>query len=163
MDYNEYRKLTNLIDAYLYTGNWETLVTIQNCIETQEGCREKLMNDMIEHNHNTYITVFSADEQVKIISDLVAQIGQKEHLAYIVSWMLPYVSNKVLEQILISADDVALVRIMLEIKGHIRAIGNRFCDSSTYFWLHTTNIFSRMVERIIWLKIYRRCQKNLKK
>lgn len=163
MNYDEYRELTNLIDAYLDTGNRETLATIQNCIETKEGCRESLMEDLIEHYHSRYIKVFSADDQVKIVSDLAAQICQKEYLAYKVSWMLPYVSDKVLEQILSTADDVALVRIMREIKGNIRAIGNRFCDSSTYFWLHTTNIFSRMGERMAWRKIYRKCRRNLKK
>jgi len=161
MDYNEYRELTNTIDAYLATGNRQTLASIQNCIATKEGCREKLVKDLEEH-HERYIRVFSTDDQVKIVSDLVAQIKQREYLAYRVSRMLPYVSDKALEQILSNADDVALVKIMDEIKGHIRAIGNRFCDSSTYFWLHSTNIFSRMGERITWMKLYRKCKRNLK-
>lgn len=161
MDYNEYRELTNMIDAYLETGNRQTLASIQNCIATKEGCREKLVKDFEEH-HERYIRVFSTDDQVKIVSDLAAQIKQREYLAYRVSWMLPYVSDKALEQILSNADDVALVKIMDEIKGHIRAIGNRFCDSSTYFWLHSTNIFSRMGERITWMKLYRKCKRNLK-
>ena len=161
MDYNEYRELTNTIDAYLATGNRQTLASIQNCIATKEGCREKLVKDLEEH-HERYIRVFSTDDQVKIVSDLAAQIKQREYLAYRVSWMLPYVSDKALEQILSNADDVALVKIMDEIKGHIRAIGNRFCDSTTYFWLHSTNIFSRMGERITWMKLYRKCKRNLK-
>ena len=161
MDYNEYRELTNTIDAYLATGNRQTLASIQNCIATKEGCREKLVKDLEEH-HERYIRVFSTDDQVKIVSDLAAQIKQREYLAYRVSWMLPYVSDKALEQILSNADDVALVKIMDEIKGHIRAIENRFCDSSTYFWLHSTNIFSRMGERITWMKLYRKCKRNLK-
>lgn len=161
MDYNEYRELTNMIDAYLETGNRQTLASIQECIVTKEGCREKLMEDLVE-SHERYIQVFSTDDQVKIVSDLAAQIKQREYLAYRVSWMLPYVSDKALDQILSNADDVALVKIMYEIKGHIRAIGNRFCDSSTYFWLHSTNIFSRMGERMTWRKLYRKCQRNLK-
>lgn len=161
MDYNEYRKLTSTIDAYLETGNRQTLASIQDCIETKEGCRERLMEDLVE-GHERYIQVFSTDDQVKIVSDLAAQIKQKEYLAFRVSWMLPYVSDKALEQILINADDVALVKIMNKIKGHIRAIGNRFCDSSTYFWLHSTNIFSRMGERMTWCKLYRKCKRNLK-
>lgn len=163
MNYNEYRELTNLIGEYLDTGNRETLATIQNYIETKEGCREKLMEKLIEYPHNRYIKLFSTDDQIKIISDLVAQICQKEYLAYKVTWMLPYVSDKVLEQILSTADDVALVRIMREIKRNIRVIGNRFCDSSAYFWLHTTNIFSRIGERMTWRRIYRKCRRNLKK
>lgn len=161
MDYNEYRKLTNTIDAYLATGNRQTLASIQNCIATKEGCREKLVKDL-EEQHERYIRVFSTDDQVKIVSDLAAQIKQREYLAYRVSWMLPYVSDKALEQILSNADDIALVKIMDEIKRHIMAIGNRFCDSSTYFWLHSTNIFSRMGERITWMKLYRKCKRNLK-
>lgn len=161
MDYNEYRELTNMIDAYLETGNRQTLASIQDCIVTKEGCREKLMEDL-EESHERYIQVFSTDDQVKIVSDLAAQIKQREYLAYRVSWILPYVSDKALDQILSNADDVALVKIMYEIKGHIRAIGNRFCDSSTYFWLHSTNIFSRMGERMTWRKLYRKCQRNLK-
>ena len=85
MDYNEYRELTNLIDAYLDTGNRETLTTIQSCIETKEDCRERLMKDLIERFPNRYIKVFSSNDQVKIVSDLVAQMGQKEYLAYRVS------------------------------------------------------------------------------
>lgn len=161
MDYNEYRELTNMIDAYLETGNRQTLASIQDCIVTKEGCRGKLMEDLGE-SHERYIQVFSTDDQVKIVSDLAAQIKQREYLAYRVSWILPYVSDKALDQILSNADDVALVKIMYEIKGHIRAIGNRFCDSSTYFWLHSTNIFSRMGERMMWRKLYRKCQRNLK-
>ncbi len=162
MDYNEYRELTNSIDAYLETGNRQTLASIQNCIETKEGCRKKLMKDLVKY-HYRYIQVFSTDDQVKIVSNLAAQIKQEEYLAYKVSWILPYVSDKVLEQILSTADDVALVKIMHAIKRHIRAIGHRFCDSSTYYWLHTTNIFSRMGERMTWRKLYRKCQRNLNK
>lgn len=160
MDYNEYREFTNTIDAYLETGNRQTLANIQDCIETKKGCREMLMEDL-EKRYERYIQVFSTDDQVKIISDLVAQIKHNEYLAFRVSWMLPYVSDKALDQILINADDVALVKIMNEIKDHIRIIGNRFCDSSTYFWLHSTNVFSRLGERMTWRKLYRKCQRNL--
>lgn len=162
MDYNEYRELTSKIDAYLETGNRQTLASIQDCIETKEGCRQRLMEDLVEYHHERYIQVFSTDDQVKIVSDFAAQIKQREFLAYRVSWMLAYVSDKALDQILSNADDVALVKIMEEIKDHIRVIGKRFCDSSTYFWLHSTNIFSRMGERMMWRKLYRKCQRNLK-
>lgn len=160
MDYDEYRELTNTIDAYLKTGNRQTLASIQECIETNEDYREKLIEDLLEH-HERYIQVFSTDDQVNIASNLAAQIKQREYLAFRVSWMLPYVSDKALNQILSKADDVALVKIMHEIKGHIRVIGNRFCDSSTYFWLHSTNIFSRMKERMMWRKLYKKCQNSL--
>lgn len=161
MDYNEYWKLTNTIDAYLETGNCQMLASIQNCIKTKEGCREKLIKDLLEY-HERYIQVFSTDDQVKIVSDLVAQIKQREYLAHRASWILAYVSDKALNQILSNADDVALVKIMYEIKRHIRVIGNRLCDSSTYFWLHSTNIFSRMGERMMWRNLYRKCKRNLK-
>lgn len=160
MDYNEYRELTNMIDAYLETGNRQTLASIQDCIVTKEGCREKLMEDLVE-GYERYIQVFSTDDQVKIVSDLAAQIKQREYLAYRVSWMLPYVSDKALNQILSNADDVALGKIMYEIKGN-NINANRFCDSYTYFWRHSTNIFSRMRERMTWRKLYRMCQRNLK-
>ena len=162
MDYNEYRELTNSIDVYLHTGNCQTLASIQKCIKTKEGLRKKLMEDLLG-DHNRYIQVFSTDDQVKIVSDLAAQIKQDENLAYTVSWMLPFVSEKALNQILSTADDVVLVKIMHEIKGHIRAIGHRLCDYSTFYWLHTTNIVSRIDERITWRKIYRKCERNLNK
>ena len=160
MNYDEYREFTNTVDAYLETGNRQTLTSIQDTIKTKEGCRERLMEDLINY-HERYIQVFSTDDQIVIVSDLEAQIKQREYLAYSVSWMLPYVSDKSLNQILTNADDVALVKIMNAIAGNIRAIGNRLCDSSTYFWLHTTNIFSRMGERMMWRKLYRKCKRNL--
>ena len=162
MDYNEYRELKNSIDAYLETDNRQTLVSIQNCIETNEECRKKIIKELMEY-HERYIQVFSVDDQVKIVSNLVAQIKQEDHLAYRISWLLPYVSEQALEKILSTADDVALVKIMHEIKRHIRVIGNRLCDSPTYFWLDTTNIFSRMCEKIMWRNLYRKCERNLNK
>lgn len=103
------------------------------------------------------------DEQIKIVSDLVSKIQQRKYISYQVSWLLPYISNEALSEILAKADDVALVKIMDNIKSHIQFIGNRFCDSSTYFWLKRTNIFSRMCERITWWGLYRKCKKNLNK
>lgn len=163
IDYNEYRELTNLIEAYLDTGDRRTLAIIQSWIETKEDCRKILINDLTECSNNRYIKVFRTDDQVKILSDLGEKIRWDEYIAYKVSWMLPYVSDEALEQFLRKADDVELVRIMHEIKGNIRIIGNRICDSSTYFNNHTTNIFSRMRERMTWCRIYRKCRKNLKK
>lgn len=161
MDYNEYLEVRNSIDAYVKTGNQRMLAEIQANIETKNGLREKLIEDL--EYHEEYIQVFSTDEQIKIVGDLVSQIKQREYISHQVSWMLPYVSDKVLNEILAKADNVALVKIMDDIKSHIRVIGNRFCDSSTYFWLESTNIFSRMGERITWSVLYRKCKKNLKK
>lgn len=163
MDYEEYRELTNTIDAYLETNNPKTLLSIQNCIKTKEGFREKLIEDLVEYTHERYIEVFSTNDQIKIVSDLVAKIKETEYLAFRVCWILPYVSDKALDKILSTADDIALVKIMHEIKDIVRVIGHRLCDSSTYFWLRSTNIFSRMGERMIWHKLYRKCKKNLNK
>ena len=58
MNYNDYRELTNTIDAYLETGNPKTLASIQECLETKEGWREKLMEDLVK-GHERYIQVFS--------------------------------------------------------------------------------------------------------
>lgn len=163
MEHNKYRELRSLIQEYLDTDNLETLAIIQNCIETERGCRESIMKDLIEHHNLRFIEVFSADDQVKIVSDLIAQIGQKRYLEYWVSWMLPYVSDKVLYQILSTADDAALVKIMREVKGHIRSIGNCFCNPYTHIWLPITEGSSRMSDRRKWRKIYKKCQRNLKK
>ena len=161
MNYSEYLEVRNSIDAYVETGNQRMLAEIQANIETKNGLREKLIEDL-EH-HEEYIQVFSTDEQIKILGDLVSQIKQRAYISHQVSWMLPYVSDKVLNEILAKADNVALVKIMDDIKSNIRVIGNRFCDSSTYFWFESTNIFSRMGERIAWSRLYRKCKKNLKK
>lgn len=160
MDYNEYEELTNTIDVYLKTGNRQLLASIRHCIETKEGCREELIEDLLKY-HKRYIQIFSTDDQIKIANDLASQIKKDEYLAHSVSWILPYVSDTVLDQILSNADDIALVKIMDQIKRNIRAIGNRLCDSPTYFWLHTTNIFSRMRERMIWRRIYGKCRRYL--
>ena len=130
-------------------------------LESKEGCRERLMNDLVKY-HERYIQVFSTGDQVKIVSDLVVQIKQREYLAYKVSWMLPYVSDKALNTILSNADKVVLERIMDEIRDNIRAIGNRSCDLHAFYWLHSTNVFSRMRERMTWWKLYKKCKRNLK-
>lgn len=162
MDYNEYRELTNLITVYFATGNQETLSTIHDYIETKNGCRKQLMKDLV--THTKYIRVFPDDEQVKIIRDLTTQICQDEHLAYKISWMLPYVSDKVLDRTLSAADNYALVKIMHNIKGNIEVIGHRLCDPPGYFYLPpTTTTFSRMREKMTWRRIYRKCRRNLKK
>jgi len=161
MDYNEYLDIKDSIDAYVKTGNQRMLAEIQANIEKKNGLREKLIEDL--EYHEEYIQVFSTDEQIKIVGDLVSQIKQRKYSSHKVSWMLPYVSDKALNEILAKADNVALVKIMDDIKRNIRVIGNRFCDSSAYFWLKSTNIFSRMGERITWSVLYRKCKKNLKK
>ena len=161
MDYKEYLEIKNSIDAYVKTRNQRMLVEIQANIQTKEGLREKLIEEL--ENHEEYILVFPSDEQIKIVGDMVSQIKQREFIAYRVSWMLPYLSNRVLNEILANADNVALVKIMDDIKSHIRYIGNRFCDSYMYFWLKSTNVFSRMGERITWWTLYIKCKKNLKK
>lgn len=160
MNYNEYSEIKNSIDAYVKIGNQRMLAEIQSNIEKKNGLREKLIEDL--EYHKEYIHVFSTDEQIKIVGDLVSQIKQNAYISHKVSWMLLYVSDKALNEILTRADNVALVKIMDEIKRNIRVIGNRFCDSSAYFWLKSTNIFSRMGERITWLGLYRKCKKNLK-
>lgn len=160
MNYNEYLEIKNSIDAYVEIGNQRMLAEIQSNIEKKNGLREKLIEDL--EYHEEYIHVFSTDEQIKIVGDLVSQIKQNAYISDKVSWMLLYVSDKALNEILARADNVALVKIMDEIKSNIRVIGNRFCDSSAYFWLKSTNIFSRMGERITWLRLYRKCKKNLK-
>jgi len=143
MGYAEYQELKNLIDVYRETGNRQALETIRNYIKTKGGCREELIKD-IEEGHYEYINLFSCDDRVQIVSDLAAQIKQDKFLAGRVSWMLAYLSDKDLEQILSKADDVALVRIMHAIDGNIRIIGRRLCDHSTYLWFETTTFFSRM-------------------
>ena len=161
MDYKEYLEVKNSIAVYLKTHNQRMLAEIQDDIQTKEGVREKLIEDL-EH-HEEYIVVFPSDEQIKIVGDMVSQIKQREFIAFRVSWMLPYLSNRALNEILSNADNVALVKLMDEIKSHIRYVGNRLCDSSAYFWLKSTNVFSRMGERITWWTLYIKCKKNLKK
>lgn len=163
MDYNEYQELKNLIVVYWGTGNRQTLATIQNYIKTKEGCREKLIEDLKNGCHR-YISFFSSDDQVQIVSDLAARIKQGEFLESTVSWMLPYVSEQSLDQILSKADDVALVKIINEIDDHIRMIGHRFCDPPVaYSWFKSTTFFSRMREKRTWRKLSKKCKKHLKK
>ena len=157
MNYNEYSEIKNSIDAYVKIGNQRMLAEVQSNIEKKNGLREKLIEDL--EYHQEYIHVFSTDEQIKIVGDLVSQIKQNAYISHKVSWMLLYVSDKALNEILAKADNVALVKIMDEIKRHIRVIGHRICDLS---WFKSTNIFSRMGERITWLRLYRKCKKNLK-
>lgn len=162
MDYNEYREFINSIEVYLKTGKQQTLEDIQNTIATKEEFKKELINDDLMRCYE-YIKVFSDSDQVEIVSNLANQIGKKYGIEYNVSWLLPYVSEKTLKEILEKIDDFALIKIMDEIEDHIRMIGNRFCDSSTYFWLKTTTVFSRMNERKVWRKLYRRCEQKLKK
>lgn len=156
-----YKELTNMIDVYMKTGNYHILVSIQGLTETY---REELVKDMTNF-HPEYFKIFLPHEQVKIVSDLIKRQKQEEHLAehfaYCVSWMLPYVSSVALNDILSDADSIAIGQIMIQIQRHIRVIGNRFCDSPAYPWLHTTNVISRMCERIMWRKLYKKCKHKL--
>lgn len=162
MNYDEYREFINSIEVYLKTKNEQTLTDIQNTIATKEEFKEKLINDDLMRCYR-YIKVFSDSDQVEIVSNLAKKIGKEFCIEHKVSWLLIYVSEKALKEILEKTDDFALIKIMDEIEDNIRMIGNRFCDSSTYFWLKTTTVFSRMNERKAWRKLYRRCEQKLKK
>lgn len=152
MNYTDYRKFTKLIDSFLETGNRKTLKTIQDMIEKKSGCRERLLEDIVE-NHMEYIKVFSTEEQIKIVNNFVLLIEPIECLAYNITCILPYVSNEALKEILSTIDDYALLKIIHEIKQNIKYVEHRYWDSS---------IFSKMKEKIKWYIIYIKCRRNLK-
>lgn len=172
MNNKEFRKFTYSIVAYLETGSEQKLEKLQYYIKNNEGCREMLVKDVIEH-HERYIQVFSTEDQVEIVSDLIAQIKKNENLASRVTWLLPYVSNEALKQILSRADDDALSLIIMQIEKNIKAIGKRYCDSPKYSCLslcdsvqvscmYSTNFWSRMNERVRWRNLRKKCKKNLR-
>ena len=85
-------------------------------IEKKNGLREKLIEDL-EH-HEEYIQVFSTDEQIKIVGDMVSQIKQREFIAFRVSWMLPYLANRVLNEILTNADKPGTIVLLVLDRCH---------------------------------------------
>lgn len=86
----------NIIDEYLRTGKRQTLLDIQANIKNND-LRQKIIKDLLKDKQR-YIQVFPTEVQIKIVIELASQIKPKEYLASIVTWMLPYVSNKALKR-----------------------------------------------------------------
>ena len=141
MNYTDYRKVKKLMDSFLETGNRKTQKNIQDMIEKKSGCREKILEDILE-SQEEYIKVFSTEDQIKIINNLVLLVETTECFTHNVTLILPYVSKKALKQILSTADDYALLKIIHEIKKNIK---------------HSCNWDSK----IKWCSIYIECRKKL--
>ncbi len=163
MKNSEYRELADLVDRFLVTRDRQTLSIIQCELENNKDFYNELVFDMIERKNYRYIQVFPTNQQIKLIRNMMSHIKGRNSFAYRVSWILPYVSNKVLNKVLSIADNDMLLSIMYEIKGHIGIIGSRTCDLPQGYWYPTTNVLSRMGERIVWHRIYNKCRKNLEK
>lgn len=162
MYYKTYIDLKILIDSYLKSGKIQILDSIQNFINTKEGCRGELRVELM-NGHPEYIQLFSTEEQVNIVMGFEEKARWSSCTADKVSSILMYVSRKALNEILNKFDDVALSMIMDEVQKTIKIIGKRYRDLNDYPRLKTTNVFSRMCERIAWHWLYRKCKKAVKR
>lgn len=155
MSFSTYREIENSIEVYFKTRNPQLKNEIQTAIKENENFRNEIMK--VLKDKERYILFFNESDQIQILTDLINQIKEKNYIAHVVSWMLPYISNKALDNVLSHADDFALVQIMNKIESHLKIIGHRIID------IHpkSTSIFSRMYERKEWIKLYFKCKKYL--
>ena len=155
MSFSTYQEIENSIEVYFKTRDPQLKSEIQTAIRENENFRNKIMK--VLEKEQKYIIFFNEYYQIQILTDLINQIKEKSYIAHDVSWMLPYVSKKVLNNVLSYADDFALVQIMNESEKHLKIIGHRIID----IYPKSTTIFSRMYERKEWIKLYFKCKKYL--
>lgn len=159
MNSEEYRNFKNSIEVCLKTGDNQLLNDICSKFDEDSSLKEKIIKEL--EYEGEYIVLFTDKEQVEIVSKIVEMIKNEQYSAFKAAWILIYVSEEALVEILRNADNRALVKIMGEIQKNIQLIGKRFCDTDRAS--KSTNFFSRIGERIEWLKLYKKCEKNFKK
>lgn len=154
MSIEEYRNFKYMVDAYLELRDENLLKEIRKIIDTKKSIRRQLIKEL--DNNERYIEVFCIEDQVKIGINILNRESHRKYSTYKTVWILFYMSNKAIGEILKNVDSKALNDVIYEIKNIVK---NDYRNMSEYFKPRTNKKFSKIGLKRAFKKLYRKCSK----
>ena len=135
------------------------LSALQKAVKTNPDMRAFLMHELAKNEKG--IQIFFPEEQVQIMLQyLFGTIKTSVPTSYKLAWLLAYVTDKVVKEVLSYCTQEQILSIMKQIKNIESYIGHRIVDQG-YYNLKQTTFFSRVREHITWKKLYLICFSHL--
>ena len=138
------------IDRYFNTGEPD-LNVIHTYLADREFWRfvaEKTLKEKEEK-----IVLFKPEEQIMLVRMAIVRMAYDSKWTARVFALLPYISIKEMDNVLVGIDHKVLERMVEETKTIISSIGHREIDNPRNYWLRTTTIISRIKERLFWYRV----------